>query len=193
MFLLYDIDEYLEFVDENMTLRNYLEMPVFNKCEVIKIHWMIYDDNNLIYYDNRTLKERFTHALPDNSFNIYHKSIIRGKNYDGILFSDIHSLSQPNESITIQCDAIGNIEILGKYRLGRPNYKYCFIKHYTYKTAEEFAVKLLKGLHQGKKYEMERLIDYFSKVNNLTNEKLRLIEIIVNRTFQNFHKNKNQL
>ena len=40
---------------------------------------------------------------------------------------------------------------------------------------------------------MERLIDYFSKVNNLTNEKLRLIEIIVNRTFPNFHKNKNQL
>ena len=38
-----------------MTLKTYLEMPIFDKCDVIRIHWIIYDDNDLVYYDNRTL------------------------------------------------------------------------------------------------------------------------------------------
>ena len=44
-FLLYDVDEFLEFTDKNMSLKSYLDMPVFDKCDVIKIHWMVFDDN----------------------------------------------------------------------------------------------------------------------------------------------------
>ena len=61
--LVFDMDEYLEFFDKKMTLKSYLDDPMFDKCDAIRIHWIIYNDNNLIYYDNRTLKERFTHGL----------------------------------------------------------------------------------------------------------------------------------
>ena len=185
-YFLFDVDEFFEFTDKNMSIKEYLEMPVFNKCDVIRIHFLLYDDNNLIYYDNRPLKERFNHSVPNNKLNIYHKSILRGKNYNGTLFSGFQHVHQPNDNITTQCDALGNIE----KRMGRAKYKYCFLRHYSYKTSEEFAVKLLRGRHQSEKYKMDMLMDYFFKLNNLTEEKLNLIESIVNRTFPKFHKSK---
>ena len=56
----FDIDEYLEFVNKSKTINEYLSEDRFKKCEVIKINWLMFNDNNLIYYDNRTLQERFT-------------------------------------------------------------------------------------------------------------------------------------
>ena len=187
-FLLFDMDEFLEFTDKNMTIKTYLDMPVFDKCDAIKIHWMIFDDNNLIYYDNRTLKERFSHPLTINKLNSFHKSILRGKNYSGSLFTKLDHVHQPNENFTTQCDALGNIEKLRKGILGRPKFKYCFIRHHTYKTAEEFAVKLIRGRHRGVKYELDKILDYFFKVNKLTEEKIQLIEHIINKTFPKYHK-----
>ena len=181
-FLLLDIDEYLEFTDKNMKLKNYLEMPVFNKCDVIRIHWMMYDDNNLIHYDKRPIIERLNHPSSFKGFNIYHKSIMRGKDYGGIMFSKDTTNHSPNITlIKKQCDAIGNYERLGKGRLTAPKFKYCFIRHYTYKTVEEFALKLLRGRHQGARYKPE-IIDSFFKVNKFSEEKLKLIEHITNRT-----------
>ena len=59
----FDFDEHLEFTDKNMTIQKYLSQDIFNKCDVVKIHWLMFYDNELIYYDNRTLKERF--PIPD--------------------------------------------------------------------------------------------------------------------------------
>jgi len=84
--LIFDADEFLEFTNKSMTLKTYLEMPIFNKCDVIRIHWIIYDDNNLVYYDNRPVNERFTHGQPHSKHNIFHKSIIRGKDFGPVAF-----------------------------------------------------------------------------------------------------------
>ena len=185
----FDIDEFLEFTDKSMTLKNYLEMPTFNKCDVIRIHWMMYDDNNLTYYDNRTVKERFTHGLPYDRLNIYHKSIVRGKDYGPNIFIKGNSNHQPSEENTTQCDALGNIERLPRGILGRPKFKYCYIRHHKYKTAEEFAIKLLRGRHQSTKFDYETYINEFAKSNKLTEEKLKIFEHILNKTFPKFHKN----
>ena len=190
-FLFYDIDEYLEFTNKNMTLKNYLDMPVFDKCDAIRIHWITYDDNNLLYYDKRPLKERFNHSLPNNKLNIYHKSIVRGKNYNTTVFVYGSGPHEPNHDIISQCDALGNIERLAPGRMYSPKYKYCYIRHHSFKTAEEFAVKLLRGEHQSGKYNMDLLMDNFFQVNRVTEEKLNLIEHITNRTFPKFHKFKN--
>ena len=91
-----------------------------------------------------------------------------------------------------QCDAVGNIERLGKGIMGYPKYKYGYIKHYVYKTAEEFAaLKLKRGHKKGVPLNLDISIDYFSKVNNLTEEKLDLIEHIINKTLPKYHKNNN--
>ena len=190
-FILYDNDEFLEFTDKNMNVKSYLDMPIFDKCDSIKIHWMIYDDNNLLLYDKRPLKERFTHALPNNFLNVYHKSIVRGKNYTGTIFNDIPCVHQPNISaVPNQCDALGNIEILGKGIMGSPKYKYGYIKHYVYKTAEEFALKIRRGYGKAPT-QLDIMIEYFSRINNFSEEKLDLIEHIINKTFPKYHKNNN--
>ena len=145
-FIMYDTDEFLEFHDKNMNVKSYLDMPVFDKCDSIKIHWMIYDDNNLLLYDKRPLKERFSHALPNNYFNIYHKSIVRGKNYNGTIFDCLSAVHQPNlDAIYDQCDAVGNFERLRVGYMGVANFKYGYIRHHRYKTTEEFALKLKRG------------------------------------------------
>ena len=167
-------------------------MPVFNKCDAIRIHWIMYDDNNLLYYDKRPLKERFNHSLPNNKLNIYHKSIVRGKDYNTTVFVYGSASHEPNHNITSQCDALGNIERLAPGRMYTPKYKYCYIRHHTYKTAEEFAVKLLRGGHQLRKYDADSYMNVFSQINVLTEEKLNVIEHIVNRTFPKYHKFKNE-
>ena len=62
--LYFDIDEHLEFVDKKITINDYLSQDRFKKYEVIKINWVMYTNTNenLLYYDNRTLKERFPNA-----------------------------------------------------------------------------------------------------------------------------------
>ena len=191
-FLFYDIDEYLEFKDKNMTLKSYLDMPIFDNCDVVKIHWMEHNDNNLLYYDNRPLKERLNNSLPNNHFARFHKSILRGKDYGGIVFSPETMVHSPNQSlITKQCDAVGNIEILSPGSLGSPIFKYGFIRHYSYKTSEEFAIKMMRGSSKSVKYDYNELMDLFNSVNEITEEKLKIIEHIVNRTFPKYHKHNN--
>ena len=98
--LIFDIDKYLEFTDKKMTLKSYLDTPMFDKCDAIRIHWLIYDDNNLIYYDNRTLEERFTHALPNEAFNVWPKPIVRGKDFGVNMFSIQKSAHHPSQQVT---------------------------------------------------------------------------------------------
>ena len=192
-FLFYDVDEYLEFTDKNMTLKSYLDMPVFDKCDAIRIHWVIYDDNNLVHYDKRPLRERFNHSLPNNNnkFNLINKSIVRGKDLGLDVFTKSSGNHQPDSRITAQCDALGNFETVAKGILTSPKYKYCHINHYYYKSTEEFGVKLLKGMHE---YPFDHFLrtymSYYTRDIILTEEKLNLIEHIVNTTFPQYHKNK---
>ncbi len=186
--LFIDVDEYLEFTDKNMNIKTYLNMPIFDKCDVIRIHWLIYDDNNLVYYDERPVFQRLNHSVFHNINNRYHKSIVRGKDYKGVLFD--RTMHQPVMStIPNQCDAIGNFETLGLGTLGFPKYKYCYFRHYKYKTAEEFSLKLLRGRHRGIKYKIEYKIDQFFRLNTFTEKKLKVIERILNRTFPKYHGN----
>ena len=82
-FMFIDVDEYLEL--KNITLNDYLNMPVFDKCDVIKIHWLPFDDNGLLYYDKRPFMERLNHPVYNNVYGDFHKSIVRGKDYKNII------------------------------------------------------------------------------------------------------------
>lgn len=72
----YDIDEFLY-------IQNYTQ-PKFNKCQNILNNWKYYGDNNIVYYENKPLKERFIkeYNIEKLSFNKFNycaaKSIIRG-------------------------------------------------------------------------------------------------------------------
>ena len=55
----FDVDEYLKLVDIKITINDYLSQDRFNKCEAMKINWVMQKNEDLLYYDNRPLKERF--------------------------------------------------------------------------------------------------------------------------------------
>lgn len=55
----YEIDEFI-FLKNYSLLKDYLKQVKFNKCDSILLNWVHLSDNNLIYYDNRTLSIRFT-------------------------------------------------------------------------------------------------------------------------------------
>ena len=186
-FIIYSIDEFLVFRDKNMTIKAYLDMPVFDKCDSVKVHWLIHDDNNLLYYDNRPLLERFNHSLWHHPLNVYHKSIVRGKDYGGLIFP--HTGHQPDEELVKdQCDALGNFERISFGTLGRAKFDLNWISHFSRKTAEEFAIKLLRGQFGNTKFDYDSKLKDFTEVNEITEEKIKVIENIINYTFTKFHQ-----
>ena len=57
------INDYIRnfiFLKNYSLLKDYLKQVKFNKCDSILLNWVHLSDNNLIYYDNRTLSIRFT-------------------------------------------------------------------------------------------------------------------------------------
>ena len=80
-----DFDEYL-FFENNKTIKNYIYEEIFNKCQAILFNWVLYNDNDLIKYDNRSLNERFI----NNTFNYSQvKSFVRG-NINNLFFPTTH-------------------------------------------------------------------------------------------------------
>ena len=189
-FIFFDVDEYIGFSDKNMNIKTYLDMPVFDKCDTIRVHWMIHDDNNLLYYDKRPVMERFPNQLPNHPANIYHKPIVRGKDYGKLIFPN--GAHEPESSIVSeQCDADGNFEKVPSGIMCSPKFKYAWINHYTYRTAEEFALKLLRGIQKGTKYNYEQKLDDFFKINKFSEEKVNVVENIVKTKFPKYHNNNN--
>jgi len=191
--LYYDFDEHLEFVDGNMTIKNYLSNHVFDKCDVVKIHWLMYYDNDLVRYDNRSLKERFKNSTLKTFENNFHKSIVRVRKYQDYMWTENTGPHQPNESLVNMCDSKGKLANVPHGSLGHPNYKYCYLKHYSMKTAEEYALKLLRGEPKETKYTLKELndkLERFFKYNKFSKEKLLFFEKKLNMTFPQYHNSK---
>ena len=97
----FDFDEYLVMhfnESKNITVQEFLTNPLFKKCDAIEFNWLMYTDNNLLYYDNITLLERFTEPNYENYANRFVKSIVRGNLGRGIFFGSIH---QPDNSLRL--------------------------------------------------------------------------------------------
>ena len=62
--LFYDIDEYIHLKNYS-NIQKMLNEKKFEKCKKILLNWVIHTDNNLFFYDNRTLHERFPELEPN--------------------------------------------------------------------------------------------------------------------------------
>lgn len=79
----FDADEFLELNDFS-DIHDYLNQECFSDCNLIHINWMIFDDNDLVHYEDKPLKTRFTrpanfdcirtYSFPENH---HVKSIVR--------------------------------------------------------------------------------------------------------------------
>ena len=184
-FLMIDLDEYL--VIKNQTIRNYLNNPIFNNCDFIKIHWLNPTDNNLIYYDNRTLLQRFTG--PYRASN-HIKSIIRG-NIEGLKYW-IHSpYISPHRNIT--CNNRGEVQNytnLNFQSIMKFNTDMAYFIHFTFKSTEEYVNKFRRGYSNWNwvGLNLKQWVYNYFKNNDINIRKIEYLEKEFNITLGDYRK-----
>ena len=170
-----DFDEYL-YIENNESIKDYFYNNRFNKCQTIFFNWIIYNDNNLIYYDNNSLTKRFTHPTLNYTQG---KSFVRGQ-IDHLL---IPTTMIPGINVFHFCNSNGEL-IYPKnfYENIFENSPKAYIKHFYTKTAEEFCSKLKKGnahFHKNHKQYIDSIknrINFFFQLNKKTKEKENILK-----------------
>ena len=186
--LFYEVDEYIHLKNFS-NIKDFLILPKFKNCQKIQLNWVIHTDNNLIYYDNRTLHERFPEVEQNAKLNKkiklnWVKSILRG-NISNISIYNVHKL----------CYELNTCNGFGK-KLNKKNrfqdfsdFKYYYIDHFYSKSVEEFIDKINKGdvlQGQNRNFKLMRIENYFKR-NKITLKKILFIE---NKTKLNLLKYK---
>jgi len=187
--MFFDIDEFI-FLRNYSKISDFLNQKIFEKCQKILLNWFMHTDNNLLYYDNRSLSERFPEKKYDCKgkkmcgSSLVIKSILKGN--INIKLEDIHTI---NDGL-VGCDGFGRIKKIQGFKIDQPDHYYYYIDHYWSKSTEEFVNKLMRGDgmygYDTKKNNLKRIRIYFS-FNNITEEKINYIE---NRTRYNLTKYK---
>ena len=139
----FDFDEFLE-LKRNKNIKEYLNSKRFKKCSNIKINWLIFSDNDLVYYENIPLQKRFTKpANNDHGANKVIKSTVRGN----LTINYWRRMKNPHTSKSnlIACDSEGYITDPNKYYTLSSKHKFAYLKHFTTKTIEEYCKKIKKG------------------------------------------------
>jgi hypothetical protein len=172
--IFFEIDEYI-FLKDIYNIKTFLSDNKFLKCQRIQLNWVFHTDNNLLYYENRTLKERFP-EIEENAkknINIPHgiKSILRG-HIPNIKINCIHTLNHRLKS----CDGFGNYKNVKGIVTLQSDYRNFYIDHYNFKSTEEFIKKINFGdIMYYKDNQLQRIKVYFL-INKFTEEKIKLME-----------------
>lgn len=156
---------YLEFIDKTMKINNYLSQERFNKWEIIKVNWVIYINEDLVYYDNRTLKERFPTPTYIREDVRTVKTIVRNDSKRNPWIKN----SSPHEPAPglYSCNSIGDSSPYNFGMIDPP---------------------ILSYLYVGGKYNIRDRIDFYFQRFKFTKEKLELLEKILNQTFDRLQK-----
>ena len=173
--IFYEIDEYIHLYNYT-NVKPFLNQATFNECQVIYLNLVCHTDNNLLYYDNRSLAERFPNKVPKykkGGYRLEIKSILRG-HIPNITVKSNHLCNKK----LINCNGYGN---RNKYYYdtfsSQNDYRHFYIDHYYSKSTEEFITKVNKGdpYINTLKFVMGKVDKYFSQ-SEITKEKLDFIE-----------------
>ena len=177
----FDMDEFLEIKANN--IQEFLNNSRYDKCVVIKTNFLFYSDNELLYYDNRTLEERFTKPLYKSYSNAWTKVTVRGGINEN--YWSIGCTPHTSKFNVINCNSAGKIIGYGGGST-KPNFTYASLKHYYTKTAEEYFIKSSRGSalnkvawDKNRKLYKFRLFFYY---NRKTKEKVELLKKLFNMT-----------
>ena len=175
--IFYEIDEFL-YLKNYKNIKSYLISNKFNKCESIQLNWVHMSDNNQIFYENKTLTERFQEKgknVVKNNFNkiCFVKTMIRG-HLKSINIVHNHLLSKKVKA----CDGFGRkSRIQGILRLN-PDYEYNYIMHYYTKSTQEFIDKMHRGdlLRGNDKKIIDWAIEKYFYINKITLQKIEYLK-----------------
>ena len=74
----FDLDEYLVLKPKEMKIQTLLKNERYKLCPIVKVSWRLYSDNNQLYYENKSLLERFPIRTKYRGDNSGVKSTMRG-------------------------------------------------------------------------------------------------------------------
>ena len=166
----FDIDEFLVLKPDGIKIQEFLDNERYKDCQNIKVNWVLYSDDDKIYYENKPVVERFKTPLYNNILNNHVKSTVRGHlpiNYwkGG---GTPHSSSGHNYTC---CNPSGE-QISKSSSLIQPyDYKYALLRHYRTKTVEEYINKIKKGKPDAP-CGVEYMMTMFFYTNKRTKEKI---------------------
>ena len=179
----FDFDEFLDIKPKANTIKEFLTNKRYEKCTIIKINFLFYSDNELLYYDNRTVQERFTKPLRRHGSNGFVKTTVRGgltPNYWSVKCG-IHTSSFK----CYACNSAGK-KVSYKAQAIWPSFKYARLKHYYTKSTEEYANKCSRGSASSKVRWTKRRKKFkyrlYFTYNKKTEEKKQLLKKVLNIT-----------
>ena len=169
----FDFDEFLE-LNKHKNIKEYLNDKRFKKCSNIKINWLTFSDNNLLYYKNIPVQKRFTKPI----YHFYRNRLIKSTVRGNLKFNYWRGMRNPhssNNNLTA-CNSMGKIINPKKYYSSHYSYELSYLKHYSTKTIEEYCNKAKKGrsdiLVKLNKKTLKKYFKYFFKLNKKTKAKI---------------------
>ena len=172
----FDFDELLDVKAKN--IQEFFSNPRYDKCVNIKFNFLFYSDNELLYYDNRTLQERFTTALYKHPNNAYIKTTVRGGL--PVNYWSVNCTPHTSKMNVTSCNSAGE-KIPSGTGHTKVNFTYAALKHYYTKSTEEYLTKSNRGsVFYGKvNWDQKRKkmkFNYYFMYNKKTKEKVALLK-----------------
>jgi pyruvyltransferase len=172
----FDADEFLD-LGEYKTISDFLKSSEnFKNYDGIAIEWEIYDDNDNVINDGRRVKERFTRPIKRENIQI--KNILNMLRCEKSVKS-VHTISAKT-----LCNYRGESVHVLNTKIPTNGTSKIKLKHYKYKTIEEFLKKIERGDINGR-MGLEKKENYHKRLNHfltsffgpnkLTSEKLQYI------------------
>ena len=180
----FDIDEFL-YLKEDKTIQDYLSRDTFIDVDQIHVNWLIYDDNDLIQYDNRPVQERFTRI---SKYQLaFVKFILRCNIIKDLVFATHTAYpvdrNYPNNYLRtcssngkrwvddVQCTYNTNEQELNDKQIA-------LLKHYKTKSFKEFIERKLNihSADNGNKVDKDTVIGLWKEINNFTDEHKKILE-----------------
>ena len=180
----YDIDEFLMLDPKYSTIQEYLDNPRLNSCELVKINWRVYTDNDQLDYVDASPVDRFPNETNYKTENRHVKSTIRGR-LDYKKFKRNYSPHSIYSNISA-CSSSGKTTGWSYY-LYPPDFEGGSLNHYVTKSVREFFYKKYKtkvdtrNISEGTK---RYLFNYFFSVNRKTKEKVDIFNEIYKTNYK---------
>ena len=175
--LYFDCDEF--FWSKYGKIDEFLSLNMFRNFDAILINWRVYTDNNELLYREGNVVDRFPTHMNDDTCcgrydfpeNCHVKTMIRGGLND-ITFG-IHPHSTIND---IRCCNTNGVPVRN-YPFTKYVHDNAYLKHYSTKTAEEYAQKLKRGFCDVAKPNYEPLlVRNFFHINEITPKKIEVFK-----------------
>ena len=188
----YDMDEFLELNEKYKNIQEFLRDKSFKHCQNIKINWLMPINDQALYYENKTLQQRIQTFRYNDTANIHIKSTVRGHLYTNYW----EKTGNPHSSSlnVTSCSSSGKIIQFDSPFNQPPDFHNAKLKHYYYKSFEEFCIKIKRGkcdMAKNKSDEIKK--DIYTKLyleNKNNEEKIKIIHKIFNEPIYNYNLNK---